>query len=541
MQRVRRPFRRLAAAVALSLSLGLTLSVTLGLTLSGSLHAAPQDDPADGPRAALDAVILADGETADRALAVHALAKVNSHSAARGFVESLEKLSARTVKLEQRAERTRLEFKPYSGFSFKDPKAWDIKKRLQEQMDSEDTLLRSDMVVFITFGTAAMKFSDADALKVLTRAARVAEHPTSRRALLSGVLRNALVDPAAVGKIAMKDSDPGVRLVALEALAERKAPETLAIAHKALKEKGWPHRQAASRLLQALKDVNSIAPLVNAMAVEDGRLVEVYAEALRAITGVEIGPFPDAWKAWYDENKAALVAKGAKPQSTKKSKRSVESINYYGIETRSRRIAFLIDVSGSMEEVIGEGLEDVTGLDEDVLFGKKIDIAKKMLKQAIRNLPEESFFNIIVFNHAVKTFSAESLEATQDNKNKSYLMINDLEPSGATFTYGALKEAFRLAGRGLSDKSYDPGVDTIFLLSDGAPTDDNIDKAQPMEGSKILQAVKAWNQLKRVQIHTIAIDPRIGSGPFVRFMRSLAKRNNGDYTEVGNPQPKKGQ
>ena len=83
-----------------------------------------------------------------------------------------------------------------------------------------------------------------------------------------------------------------------------------------------------------------------------------------------------------------------------------------------------------------------------------------MLKQAIRNLPEEAYFNIIVFNHAIKVFEPSALQANQDNKNKAFLMINDLKASGSTFTYGALEKAFQMAGRGVTDKAYDPGVDT---------------------------------------------------------------------------------
>jgi hypothetical protein len=155
-----------------------------------------------------------------------------------------------------------------------------------------------------------------------------------------------------------------------------------------------------------------------------------------------------------------------------------------------------------------------------------------MLKQAIRALEEDTLFNIVVFNHSVKRFQASMLKADQDGKNQAYLMINDLQPVGATYTLGALKEAFTMAGRGVSDKAYDPGVDTIFLLSDGAPTDGDIDKAKPMDGDVILDAVAEWNALSRVQIHTIAIDPSIGSGGFIKFMKSLAARNNGSYTEI---------
>ena len=74
-----------------------------------------------------------------------------------------------------------------------------------------------------------------------------------------------------------------MRLAVLEALKERKDPVTEDLAIKALKESGWPHRQAAARLLGEIGTVKSIGPLVQAMVLEEGRLVEVMAESLRKL------------------------------------------------------------------------------------------------------------------------------------------------------------------------------------------------------------------------------------------------------------------
>ena len=54
-----------------------------------------------------------------------------------------------------------------------------------------------------------------------------------------------------------------------------------------------------------------------------------------------------------------------------------------------------------------------------------------------------------------------------------------------------------------------------------------------MEGKMIVDAVAEWNQRMKVRIHTIAIDPRIGRGTFVRFMKDLAAKNEGTYREIG--------
>jgi hypothetical protein len=519
------------------------LPAVRGLLLAGLLLLAgpvrAQDDDADvkARQQHLAEILLAEGKTREKAERVHALAKLDREAAAKAFVELLARLSTRTSDMEEKVEKTREKDEPYSGFSFTDPKGFEIKKRLRAQLDREEGILQSDAAVAYSFLAAISEFKSAETLDILAKAAVAAALPHSRRVLYGGLIRSPGTDAEGLGKKGLRDSNPGVRLFVLDAFAARKEPATVPLAIKALKEKGWPHRQSAARALGAMGDVRAVAPLINAMGVEEGRLVEVYGEALNKITGEQIGPFPEAWKHWFDENRAALVAKGAKGSARTPKKRNDEKVNYYGLETRSKRIVFIIDVSGSMKEIIGQPSgAAITGVEEDeeTYEGMKIEIAKRMLKQAIRSLPDNAYFTIIVFNHEVKPFSGSMLEAKQDNKNKAYLMINDLEPSGATYTYGALKESFEMAGRGVTDKSYDPGVDTIFLLSDGAPTDDDIDSAKPMEGEKILAAVKEWNQLKRVQIHTIAIDPQVGAGTFIRFMKSLAARNSGTYKEIGN-------
>ena len=76
-------------------------------------------------------------------------------------------------------------------------------------------------------------------------------------------------------------------------------------------------------------------------------------------------------------------------------------------------------------------------------------------------------------------------------------------------------------------------MDTIFLLSDGMPTDQSFPTSKAMEPEKILRAVRTWNKLTKVVIHAIAIDPNTQGASFIRFMKDLATQNGGQYTERG--------
>ena len=75
---------------------------------------------------------------------------------------------------------------------------------------------------------------------------------------------------------------------------------------------------------------------------------------------------------------------------------------------------------------------------------------------------------------------------------------------------------------GVSDKNYEPAADTIFLLSDGAPTNFDLTDDDP---ERIFRAVKEWNALGRVKIHTIGL-----MGHKASFMERLAEENGGTYT-----------
>src|SRR5262249_27515374 len=106
--------------------------------------------------------------------------------------------------------------------------------------------------------------------------------------------------------------------------------------------------------------------------------------------------------------------------------------------------------------------------------------------------------------------------------------FKDEPPSGSTYIDGALEMAFKLAGMGIIDKAYTPiTVDTIFLLSDGAPTD-NKDPSKDMDPKEILEHVREWNKQRRVVINCVGIDNVVQG---ITFMKALAAQNGGTYVD----------
>ena len=97
--------------------------------------------------------------------------------------------------------------------------------------------------------------------------------------------------------------------------------------------------------------------------------------------------------------------------------------------------------------------------------------------------------------------------ATTENVERAIEWVDGLKLELQTNVYDALELAFQLAGRGVDDRYYAPAVDTMFFLSDGAPTIANLMSGGMTQddSDRILRAVARWNALGRVRIHAVAL------------------------------------
>ncbi|HEY0152430.1 MAG TPA: hypothetical protein VGB92_10550 [Longimicrobium sp.] len=101
--------------------------------------------------------------------------------------------------------------------------------------------------------------------------------------------------------------------------------------------------------------------------------------------------------------------------------------------------------------------------------------------------------------------------ARADDRARAQLWVGTRSAGGHTPAHAALRTALAL-----------PGVNTIFLLSDGHPTDSS--------PQTILADVRRMNGGRRVRINTIGV----GTDQDVDFLCRLAEENNGTYTRDGN-------
>lgn len=344
------------------------------------------------------------------------------------------------------------------------------------------------------------------------------------------------------------DRDLRIATAALSAAADLKDEEARKAIEKALKHKAWQVRAAAIAALGTLGGPESVKPLVDRLAKEDGRLVDDIDKALDKIVGISLGGDQRAWKNWYASNKdrlPVLIEAAAKRREAEaKAKLAAKKDpnqqkqgstgGFYGITTSSKKICYIVDISGSMsgKAEVKQSQVAISGAGKTPkkvypANPTKLDVCKVELIYAIKLLPNDAQFNIVYYHTTIHMYQETGLiKATPANKAKTIAWIEEtLRPMGGTNIYDALMKGFSLASPdGNAGANYRYGADTFFFMTDGSPgvgvTDTN----------QIIRDVTDRNRQHRVVIHAIAV----GSAN-TKFLEELAKKNGGSFVHHGAP------
>lgn len=347
----------------------------------------------------------------------------------------------------------------------------------------------------------------------------------------------------------MEEGKEELRVAACDAAGMLADPVSVDRVIARLADKEWRVRAAAIGALSQIRATPAVPALIQSMEKEEGRLVEDAGRALEKLTGLNLGLDLVQWKDWWNLNgknyrvptAAELAAwKEKERKSNEKYGMRGDVVNYNGITTLSKRILFVIDQSGSMEE---EVTDRARFQDRGYPSFSKFEIVKQELIRTIRNLDSKVQFNIITFASDVFIWKKQLASANLLNKTSAEGYIKSLLPIG-----GHSKEGLAAAGLmgsaglelgrtnshlALMTALGGPGgkqigdvpeeVDTIFFLSDGRPSTGII-----VEPADLSRAVRQANEAKKVVIHALAI------GEFQRdFMQNLAKENGGVFVDLG--------
>jgi HEAT repeat protein len=337
------------------------------------------------------------------------------------------------------------------------------------------------------------------------------------------------------------DPDSDVRLLALGAAAQALSrspaePEKSDILDKVLARLGdedWRVRERAIDVAAAYPSKASIGPLIQMLGGElDGiakktgrkRVARRAGDALIHLTSIEIPPLDvGRWRRWW-ENAEPRFEVGSHSPGTPRT--VADSATYFTIAVKSDRMVFVVDTSGSMNELFGD-LYAGTGAAPKGKEGRqgasKLDRLKEELIRVIRNLDDGDRFQIVAFSSQVKTAFPSLTFATKDQKRAAERFVKLLVADGGTALWNGLEAALKqsCAVPGLAAT----GADTIFLLTDGEPTSGSL-----VEPADITRAVQTLNRGARVEVNTIFVGPESGAGALL--LAQLARDSGGEYRRV---------
>ncbi|XP_067284578.1 inter-alpha-trypsin inhibitor heavy chain H2 [Pseudorasbora parva] len=118
----------------------------------------------------------------------------------------------------------------------------------------------------------------------------------------------------------------------------------------------------------------------------------------------------------------------------------------------SKNIVFVIDVSGSM-------------------WGLKMKQTVEAMKAILDDLSMDDYFSIIDFNHNVRCWSDDLVQASSIQVDEAKKYVQRIKPNGGTNINEALLRAVQMLVRASNQGLIDPrSVSMIILVSDGDPT-----------------------------------------------------------------------
>ena len=332
-----------------------------------------------------------------------------------------------------------------------------------------------------------------------------------------------LIADASKGKNAQQ-ADAEMRSLLLEAIGdlERKGAALGPFVVEQLEHGNPSVRRSAILACAKIRWHGALMPLVERLDDEGVGLRDLIGDSLVRLTRKQLGSAQASWRGWFAAEGAGFLRGDKRLGGGKATKVGGRKGGYwFGIPQTGKSIVYVQDNSKSMQAKLGRGKSALT----------RIQRSRDELCKALDALKEQQRFNIVLYANRIWQFADKLTPATKANVDKAKAWVRREKLEFGTNSYNALEQAFVLSGRSVFDRYYEAEVDTVFFLSDGAPT---IQKLQGRglgrdKASVIHAAVQRWNPLGRIAIHSVLL----GQGRQARgFMKGLAEQNGGVFQHV---------
>ena len=299
------------------------------------------------------------------------------------------------------------------------------------------------------------------------------------------------------------------RVAAALVLAAHPLPQAVEHLTYGLRTPAWSLRVACARALGAQREDKAAARaaaavLVPALDTETRmRVAEEMSSALFSLTGIDFGPDPARWRAWFDEAGTSFVPPERAPYRAAPTPGGTQA-GLLDLPTESDHVTFVLDGSHSMSDAIRFGAETT-----------KQDALLAAFERALNRLPEDSWANLIPFGSEPVAYKPSLFRATPAARRQAVRFLAKRAPDGRTNIYDSLVLALA-----------DDDVDTLVLVTDGAPSE-----GARTTRTDILEGLHEMNRYRLVRVHTVEIGARSTSPRWRGFLADIAAATGGHYLE----------
>lgn len=258
-------------------------------------------------------------------------------------------------------------------------------------------------------------------------------------------------------------------------------------------------RLAAVGALAARADPASVRALVARLGLEKrSRIRERILRELRSLSGLRYGNDPRPWSDW-----ATSLESGWSPSPTLDRATRLAARTHAGLSTvplASDRFVILVDFSGSLWAPRPGGR-------------RRKDLLDVQVPQLLNRMPDSSRFNLVPYATRPSPWKERLVEATARNKRSASRAFERCNLTGKGDLWGALQ-----------DQLADPEVDTILVVTDGAPTGGDCWDLGLL--GDLLEQECRWSS---TTVDVVLID---GSPKLQSRWREIASRTGGQLTSV---------
>ena len=374
----------------------------------------------------------------------------------------------------------------------------------------------------------------------------------------------------------------------LNAVRESVAPATAPLL-KILADpnRSWEVRVGALQALRADRNAAHADAMIECLQVSsaaDGRLKVDVMNALASILGIAQPKTDDA--NWW---KGALTERRAGKRPGEGGGTTVTPTEFFGLKTKSTRIVFILDRTGSMDfkctadlpkrnpEPPPKSRDTATGEEkvppqeegakkkaseikkkwDDRKIEKRMDALKREFINTIYNLDPRVMFSVVLYEGNAQNWKPVLVQANWNNKMDCINDIDRLSASGGTNIWEGLETAYRFVAEPARpdviqfDKKGNyvttvNGADTFFLMTDGNHNNGRFSINTPPAGDfderAFLSEFKKINMVRKVVVNTIilgdtTLDEKNNPDPIkqksLSLFRTIADITGGSFVHLG--------